>query len=89
MATADMADFITVDAQGFPFIDLRSAKKAGKLGQIRKLTPTKFGMSIELHDPQPFLALLGKYHGLWDGDKAPKDSAVGPPKRIIIPGSDG
>lgn len=88
IATADMTDFITVDAKGYPWLDLRRAKKAKKLNLIRKLTPTKFGMSVELHDPVTALIQLGKYHGLWDGDRAPKDSQEGPPKRLIIPGHD-
>jgi phage terminase small subunit len=88
IACGDTADFITVDAKGYPWLDLRRAKKAKKLGLIKKLTPTKFGMSVELHDPVTALVQLGKYHGLWDGDRAPKDANEGPPKRLIIPDHD-
>lgn len=64
MASVDMADFVTINKQGHR-VDVAKAVKAGKSHLIKKLTPTKFGLSIELHDSQSALEKLGRYHGLF------------------------
>lgn len=64
MASVDMADFVTVTESSHK-IDIPKAVKSGKSHLIKKLTPTKFGLSIELHDSQAALEKLGRYHGLF------------------------
>jgi hypothetical protein len=65
-AEADIGVFLDVYPDGTYRLDLAKAKRADKLRLVRKLTPTKFGISIELHDSHAALALLGKYHGLFE-----------------------
>jgi hypothetical protein len=67
-ARADIGDFdglIGFDGDGKLTIDLKGARKAGKSRLIKKLKPTPGGISIELHDAQSALALLGRHHGLF------------------------
>lgn len=66
LARADMSDFLKVDKDGGYKIDLNKAKRRNKLSLIKKLTPTKFGLGIELHDPMAALDRMAKYHGLMD-----------------------
>jgi hypothetical protein len=65
IASADMADFLTIAQDGSYKLDLAKAEAAGKLHLIRKLTPTRYGVAIELHNALAALTLLGKYHGLF------------------------
>lgn len=71
-ATADIGDFLKFEAGGAYTLDLDKARKRGKLHLIKKLRPTKFGMAIELHDPQTALVHLGKYRGLFTEKPAPE-----------------
>jgi phage terminase small subunit len=64
MASVDMGDFVAVSEAGFT-LALPKAKKARKLHLVKKLTHTKYGVSIELHDAQAALEKLGRYHGLF------------------------
>jgi len=65
MAAGDLSDFIKVDADGEPSLDLAKARRRKKLGLVKKLTPTKFGWSIEMYDAMAALEKLGRYHGLF------------------------
>lgn len=47
-------------------IDLEKAQRRGKLHLIRKLSQTKYGISVELYDAQAAKALIGKHHGLFN-----------------------
>jgi hypothetical protein len=82
IATSDMGDFLAIDSKGLPSVDLKRARKVGKLRLIRALRPNRYGMTIELHDSVSALIQLGKYHGLWDGERAPRPPDEGPPPRI-------
>jgi hypothetical protein len=64
MASADVGEFIKIDGNTYT-LDLDKAKKAGRTHLIKKLTPTKFGVAIELHDAQSALDKLGRYRGLF------------------------
>ena len=47
-------------------LDLETLKDATKSGLVKKFTDSpKSGLSIELHDPQAALQLLGKHHRLF------------------------
>jgi hypothetical protein len=65
MASADLADFLAISPKGHR-VDLAKARRAGKTHLIKKLSPTRYGLAIELHDARGALELLGKYHGLFD-----------------------
>ena len=65
IATLDLSDFVKFKPDGSIILDLRTAKQRGKTGLIKKLTPTKYGLAIELHDKQAALEKLGRYHGLF------------------------
>lgn len=63
---ADISDFIEIDEKGhIKNLDFAKAKKAGKLGLIKSITPTANGLKIELHDKMRALELMGKHHGLF------------------------
>jgi hypothetical protein len=64
IASVDMGDFITVHSRGHR-LDLKKAKNAGKLHLVKKLIPTKNGLSIELQDAFAALVQLARYHGLF------------------------
>lgn len=68
-ARADVGDFIKIDGRGKVSLDLKRAQREGKLRLVKKLTPTQFGMKLELHDAQAALVHLGKHHGLFKGDE--------------------
>lgn len=65
MGSADMGEFIKVDKDGRPTLDLTRAKRAGKLHLIKSMKPTKFGLTVELHDSQAALEKLGRYRKLF------------------------
>jgi hypothetical protein len=65
IASIDLGDFLTIAQDGSYTLDLAKAEAAGKLHLIKKLTPTRYGIVIELHDALAALTLLGKYHGLF------------------------
>lgn len=75
-ARASMADFIEVDDEGKPDIDLSAAKEHGLLHMIKKveIEPTRFGTTyaIEVYDAQAALVHLGRHHGLFK-DRDPSD----------------
>jgi hypothetical protein len=87
MARASIDDVVELDDAGEPHADLRKARASGKLRLVRKITPTKHGLTIEVYDAQAALAQLGKYHGLWLERPATPD-AHGAPPRLAIPSHD-
>jgi phage terminase small subunit len=65
-ATASMADFISVNDEGQPHLDLKQALERGKLHLLKKIRVTDQGhLTIELHDGQKALMLLGQHHKLF------------------------
>lgn len=70
IATTDMADFLKFDKDKSTFmIDIKGAKKRRRSHLIKKITPTKYGLKIELHDPLTALDKLARYHNLFQGDE--------------------
>lgn len=63
VARADVRELITFDAAGH-FSALRLHQDA-PLHLIKKITPGKFGMAIELHDSFAALIKIGEHHGLF------------------------
>ena len=73
---ADMSDFLEVDESGYSLC-LDKAKKLGKLDLLKKITRTEktfkakggeetvVTTTVELHDVQNALTLIGKKHGLF------------------------
>lgn len=47
-------------------LELQRLQALGVSRRIKKLVPTKHGLSVELYDAQAALALLGRVHGLFD-----------------------
>jgi hypothetical protein len=72
-ATGDIGDILTIqtvkDEDGkdreVAVIDLVEAKRRKLLGQVRKLTPTKYGYVVEMYDAQSALVQLGKHLALF------------------------
>jgi len=64
-ARGTIEDFYTIDANGQPLLDLRTAKKYGLLSIVKELIPTSNGWRVVLYDSQAALAQLGKFHALW------------------------
>lgn len=72
MARADVSDFdglikfeVSEDGEHSMTFDLAGAKAAGKSRLIREIIPSKYGVTIKLHDAQAALEKLGRYHGLF------------------------
>ena len=63
LARGDIRALLRFDAEG-NFDGLRLHQDA-PLHLIKKLTPTKAGTTIELHDPAAALTRLGEHHGLF------------------------
>jgi phage terminase small subunit len=64
-AGADMEDFVTVKKSGAWDVDLRRAKRLGKMHVIKKIKATVRGVELELRDSHAAQVKLGEYHGLW------------------------
>lgn len=64
----NMLDFVTLDENGMPIVDLRRAKKAGKGMLIRKVKATKFKAhttcTLEVLDSTKALITMARIHGL-------------------------
>lgn len=60
-ARAEYAQFI--DELGT--VDLAEMRKQGKLHLIKRITPTKYGNSIEFYDAQAALLNIGRHHALF------------------------
>lgn len=77
IARGSLGDFLDITEDGDWKLNLPRAKKAAKLGLLKKLKCTKFGVEIELHDPLTALNLLGKRHRLWnDGGNTEVDVKI-------------
>lgn len=65
-AEADMAYFLNVGADGAATLDLRKARRNGKLHLVRRVKLGKRGRveAVELHDPRPYLDMLARYYKL-------------------------
>ena len=97
-ARADMTDFVNFPSRTGPAsLDLRKAKKRGKLSGVKKLKASRIDrgddedplevVEVELHNPIQALTLLAKYHGLIDKLRPDADEGDRKP-RINIPESD-
>ncbi len=87
IARSDAGDFLTFDPDKSPDeppkIDLRRARKRGKLGTIKKLKQTTRTVSrgperepdvireveVEFRDPMPALVQLAKFHSIGEGNR--------------------
>lgn len=65
IASVDVRDFIKLDDDGKPTVNLKTAMAKGKTHLIKSIRPTKYGLSIEVHDPQLALDKLARFHGLY------------------------
>lgn len=74
-AASSAEDFVRFDKDGppesLPKLDLRKARRRGKLGNLKKFKASRRGVDdpleiveVEIHDALPALALLAKFHGL-------------------------
>jgi hypothetical protein len=85
-ATNSLDDFVRIDSKGRMTVDLRKAKKLGRIHTVKKLKRGKFGWEIELYDSQSALVHLGKYRGLFRDQGGVSDGQddyevdLGPPK---------
>lgn len=73
IARGDMADFVSLDRDGEPLLNLNAARDTNKLKLVKKFKRTRrtFGemvetqVEIELYDAQAALNTLGKHHRLF------------------------
>jgi len=63
-ARGSMEDFFSVRGRGIT-LDLKKASERGVLHLIKRYSKTKQGVTIELHDPQAALQLLGRHYRLF------------------------
>ena len=63
-ARSSMEDFLSVRGRGLT-LDLKKAEQLGRLHLIKRYSKTKQGVTIELHDPQAALQLLGRHRKLF------------------------
>lgn len=65
-ARADLAEYVTLDAEGQPSFDIEGMKKAG-LGHLLKEVKVSPGgaVTFKLHDAQAALDKLARVHGLY------------------------
>lgn len=61
LSRADMSNFIDIDEDGQPQLNLNKAEAQINMRQIQKLKPTKFGWEISLHSPMEPLKLYFMY----------------------------
>lgn len=62
IASADMANFVTIDENGKPKVDFKKAEAIGAIGQIKEYDPESG--KLKLHDPAPALITILKMYGL-------------------------
>lgn len=63
-AESAFGSFIMQDWAGHITLDLKALRAAGLSHLIKKISNSKFGPSIEFHDPQLALSKLAQYYGL-------------------------
>lgn len=65
MGRADMDDFVRVNENGYPVIDLSYAEEAGLLHLVKEISYDSDGRpKVKLHDSKDALKTLAKVHGL-------------------------
>lgn len=87
IATGSLGEFMTIDEYGKESLDLKKAKKAQKLGLLKKLKWGQHGPEIEIHDPLTAMEKLGRYHGLFkDKPDVKQEGAeeLGPEKALFL-----
>lgn len=88
IASGTIGDFIEVGEDGRTYkVDLKKAKRLGKLHLIKSLKPTQHGIGVELYDAQSALETLARYHSLFERNRATGEAETNRP-RIIIPRTD-
>lgn len=66
IAQSTIEDFINFDADSDEgVIDLRKAQALNRLGAVKRIKHSKFGLEIEMHDRLSALKLLGQQAGLF------------------------
>ncbi len=65
-ASADLGDFAEMFKveEGVVVFDLKAAKAAGISHLLKSVKPSKYGMTVELHDAQAALEKLARFHRL-------------------------
>lgn len=63
-ARGSIEDFLSVRGRGIA-LDLKKASDRGVLHLVKRYSKTKQGVTIELHDPQAALQLLGRHRKLF------------------------
>lgn len=63
-ARGSLEDFLSVRGRGIA-LDLKKATDRGVLHLVKRYSKTKQGVTIELHDPQAALQLLGRHYRLF------------------------
>lgn len=66
IAWGGLGPFLKIDDRGGWSVDLRKAKKAGRLGLLKKLKATEFGTEVEVYSRIDAIDRLARYHGLYD-----------------------
>lgn len=64
-AQGDLSAFLTQQSGGKIEVDLAKAEREGKMHLLKSYRETAHGISIELHNPQNALELLGRHYGLF------------------------
>lgn len=71
IAKGSVEDLMDVDESGRMAFNFKRAKEEGKLHLIKSITPTAYGLKVELHDRMAALQLIGKHTSLFmDENKA-------------------
>lgn len=66
IATGGLTSFLRINEGGGWSVDLRKAKRAGRLGLLKKLKATEFGTEVEVYSRLDAIDRLARYHGLYD-----------------------
>lgn len=65
IASGGMSEVVKLDGDGWR-PDLKTAKRKGRFGLIKKLKATEFGTEIEVYSRLDAIDRLARYHGLYD-----------------------
>jgi phage terminase small subunit len=82
IATADITEFLEIQADGTWRVNLAMVRRRRKGHLIHKIKVTEFGTQVELEGKLAALIKLGEYFGLWDREKPPEVSLVELAKRL-------
>ena len=80
-ASGSLEHFIDLTPDGGWTLNLARAKKASKLGLLKKLKMGRYGPEIEIHSPLDALEKLARYHGMYAPERI-EHSAGGDLKSI-------